>query len=185
MSVREDEHVLHAFYRVAAARRDDVYLTQPLGGGRVEDFTFGRMLDESKRMAAYLGSLGLPPGSRIAIVSKNCAHFFLTDLAIWMAGHVSVALFPTYQAATVRFVLEHSDSRLLFVGKLDAWDEIARGVAARDCPAWPCRWRRRRRCRSGTTSSPARSPSTASRAGRPTTGPSSSTPRAAPASPRA
>ncbi len=128
MSVREDEHVLHAFYRVAAARRDDVYLTQPLGGGRVEDFTFGRVLDESKRMAAYLASLGLPPGSRIAIASKNCAHFFLTDLAIWMAGHVSVALFPTYQAATVRFVLEHSDSRLLFVGKLDAWDEIARGV---------------------------------------------------------
>jgi long-chain acyl-CoA synthetase len=128
MDVGPAETVLHAFYRVAAERPDDVYLTQPLGGGRVEHFTFGRVLDEARRMAAYLGSLGFPPGSRIAIVSKNCAHFFLADLAIWMAGHVSVALFPTYRSETVRYVLEHSDSRLLFVGKVDAWDEIARGV---------------------------------------------------------
>jgi long-chain acyl-CoA synthetase len=128
MTVNEVELVLHAFYRVARERRGDVYLSQPLGGGRVEHFTFERTLDESKRMAAHLRSLGLPPGSRIAIVSKNCAHFFLCDLAIWMAGHVPVALFPTYSSATVRHVLQHSDSRLLFVGKLDAWDEIARGV---------------------------------------------------------
>jgi long-chain acyl-CoA synthetase len=134
MRIGEDENVLHDFYRIAAERRDDVYLTQPVGGGRSEDFTFGRVLDEARRMAAHLGSLGLPPGSRIAIVSKNCAHFFLADLAIWMAGHVSVALFPTYQAATVRFVLEHSDARFLFVGKLDAWEEIAGGVP----PGLPC-----------------------------------------------
>src|SRR5512137_2822095 len=128
MSAAADEIVLHDFYRIVAQRRDDVYLTQPVGGGRSEDFTFGRVLDEARRMAAHLGSLGLPEGSRIAIVSKNCAHFILADLAIWMAGHVSVALFPTYQAATVRYVLEHSGSRLLFVGKLGAWEGIARGV---------------------------------------------------------
>jgi long-subunit acyl-CoA synthetase (AMP-forming) len=135
-----DQHpdLLDAFYRTVAARRDELYLTQPLGGGRVEDFTFGRSLDEARRMAAYLGSLGLPPGSRIAIVTKNCAHFILCDLAIWMAGHVSVALFPTYPAATVRYVLEHSESRLLFVGKLDAWPEIARGVpTSLPCVALP------------------------------------------------
>jgi long-chain acyl-CoA synthetase len=138
MTVTEDELVLHAFYRVVRQRRGEIYLTQPLGGGRVEDFSFERTLDEAKRMAAHLRSLGLPPGSRIAIVSKNCAHFFLADLAIWMAGHVSVPIFPTYDAATVRLVLEHSDSRLLFVGKLDDGPEIARGVpAGLPCVALP------------------------------------------------
>jgi long-subunit acyl-CoA synthetase (AMP-forming) len=130
VTVGAEEHVLHGFYRVVRSRPGDVYLTQPLGGGRVEEFSFARCLDEARRMASHLRSLGFPPQSRIAIVSKNCAHFFLCDLAIWMAGHVSVALFPTYQTETVRYVLTHSDARLLFVGKVDAWEEIARGIPA-------------------------------------------------------
>jgi long-chain acyl-CoA synthetase len=134
MALAEDDVILHRFYRVVRERPDAVYLTQPLGGGRIDHVSFARALDEAKRMAAYLRSLALPPQSRIAIVSKNCAHFFLSDLAIWMAGHVSVAIFPTLDAATVRFILEHSESRLLFVGKLDAWDEIAKGVP----PGLPC-----------------------------------------------
>ena len=128
MTIGEDGIVLHRFYQVARERPGAVYLTQPLGGGRVDDISFARALDEAKRMAAHLRSLGLPPQSRVAIVSKNCAHFFLSDLAIWMAGHVSVALFPTFNAETVRYVLEHSESKLLFVGKLDTWDEIAGGI---------------------------------------------------------
>lgn len=124
----EDDVVLHRFYRVVRERPDAVYLTQPLGQGRVDHFSFARALDEAKRIAAYLRALHLPPRSQIAIASKNCAHSFLTDLAIWMAGHVSVALFPTQDAGTVRFILDHSESRLLFVGKLDTWDELRKGV---------------------------------------------------------
>src|SRR5574342_252348 len=121
---REEDVVLQHFYRVASKRPDEVFLTQPLGGGRVDHFSFARALDEAKRIAAYLRSLDLPPRSQVAIASKNCAHFFLSDLAIWMAGHVSVALYPTQDARTVRYILDHSESKLLFVGKLDAWDEM-------------------------------------------------------------
>ncbi len=134
MTIGEEGIVLHCFYQQVRERPDAVYLTQPLGGGRVDDISFARALDEAKRMAAHLRSLDLPPQSRIAIVSRNCAHFFLSDLAIWMAGHVSVAIFPTFKAETVRYVLEHSDSKLLFVGKLDTWDEVARGLS----PGLPC-----------------------------------------------
>jgi long-chain acyl-CoA synthetase len=45
-----------------------------------------------------------------------------------MAGHVSVPLYPTLAAGTVRQILEHSESKLLFVGKLDVWDEMKPGV---------------------------------------------------------
>lgn len=126
--IREDDLVLHRFYRVAQERPDAVFLTQPVGGGRVEDFSFARVLDEARRVAAYLRSLDLPPGSHVAIASKNCAWFFVADLAIWMAGHVSVALYPTLDAPTARYILEHAEAKLLFVGKLDGWDELAKGV---------------------------------------------------------
>jgi long-subunit acyl-CoA synthetase (AMP-forming) len=119
---------LERAYHWEKERGDATYMTQPIGGGAVETFTWKRTLDEARRMAAHLVSLDLPPSSQIAILSKNCAHFIMTDLAIWMAGHVSVALYPTLPPETIRYVLEHSESKLLFVGKLDGWKGMKPGV---------------------------------------------------------
>ena len=52
----------------------------------------------------------------------------MADLAIWMAGDVSVPLYPTLAAPTIRQILRHSESKLLFVGKLDGWDGMKPGV---------------------------------------------------------
>jgi long-subunit acyl-CoA synthetase (AMP-forming) len=118
----------------AARQPDRVFLTQPVGGGKVVDLTWGETLDEARRMAAHLRSLGFPPGARIAILSKNCAHFIVAELAIWLAGYTTVAIFPTETAGTVRYVLEHSEASLLFVGKLDTWPQQQPGVP----PGLPC-----------------------------------------------
>jgi long-chain acyl-CoA synthetase len=126
--LRDDQLLLQRFYSHCDSRGDDVFLTQPIGGGEVTDYSFNDVLDQAQRMAAHLRSLDLPPQSKIAMISKNCAHFFMADLAIWMAGHVSVALYPTLIRDTVAYILEHSDAKLLFVGKLDTWDEIQHGV---------------------------------------------------------
>lgn len=109
-------------------RADRVWLTQPMGGGAIRDLTFRTAMDEVRRMAAHLRSLDYPPGSRIAIFSKNTAWWFLADLAIWMAGHVSVPIYPTLAADTIRGILEHSGTRLIFIGKLDGYDTMARGI---------------------------------------------------------
>ena len=45
-----------------------------------------------------------------------------------MAGHVSVPLYPTLAAGTIRQILEHSGARLLFIGKLDGWEGMKAGV---------------------------------------------------------
>ena len=113
--------------RTSASR---VWLTQPTGGGRVKDYTFASGMDEARRIAAYLRSLELEPGSRIAIFSKNTAWWLLADLAIWMAGHVSVPIYPTLAPASIRQILEHSGASLLFVGKLDGFAGMAAGIPA-------------------------------------------------------
>jgi long-subunit acyl-CoA synthetase (AMP-forming) len=109
---------------------DRVYLTQPLGGGAVRDYTWREVLAEARRMARHLKERGLEPGDRVAILSKNCAHFFMAELAIWIGGFTTVAIFPTEGASTIRFVLEHSGAKLLFVGKLDTWKQQEPGVPA-------------------------------------------------------
>ena len=136
--------ILDAIYKHEASQPGRVFFTQPLGGGKVVDITWGETLDQARRMAAHLQSLGLgkDPGTgkscQVAILSKNCAHFFIAELAIWMAGCTTVAIFPTESADTIRFVLDHSDARLLFVGKLDTWDQQAAGVPADlPCIAFP------------------------------------------------
>ena len=109
-------------------RADQVYLTQPLGQGQVRDYTWRETLDEARRMARHLQSQGFEPGVRIGLITKNCAHFIMAELAIWLAGGTTVALFPTESADNLRFVLEHSETRLLFVGKLDNWARQRTGV---------------------------------------------------------
>ena len=89
-------------------RPDDVWLTQPMGGGAVRDLTFREALDQVRRMAAHLRSLELPKSSQIALFAKNNAWWFLADLAIWAAGHVSVPLYPTLTPGTIRQILDHS-----------------------------------------------------------------------------
>ena len=117
---------------------DRVFLTQPTGGGRVQDYTWRQTMDQARRMAAHLKAQNFEPGARIAILSKNCAHFFMAELAIWMAGCTTVAIFPTETAETVSFVLEHSGASLLFVGKLDTWDQQKSAVpASLPCIAFP------------------------------------------------
>ncbi len=120
--------LLECALRWEKERPNDVWLVQPLGGGRVREYTWSEAVDEARRMATHLASLAFPPGTRIGILSKNCAQFILSDLAIWMAGHVSVALYPTLTAETVRYILEHAEVKLLFVGKLDIWDTMKPGV---------------------------------------------------------
>lgn len=105
-----------------------VYLTQPLGGGQVRDYTWAQVMDEARRMAAHLQSLGLSRGDRVGMLTKNCAHFFIAELAIWLGGFTTVAIFPTEGPDTVRFVLEHSEAKVLFVGKLDGWASQEPGV---------------------------------------------------------
>lgn len=107
-----------------------VYMTQPLGDGEVKDWTFQETLDEAKKMAGYLESQHFEDGSKIAICSKNCAEWIIADLAIWLCGFVSIPVYPTLTAKTVAYILEHSESKLLFVGKLDKkpWDEMKGGV---------------------------------------------------------
>jgi long-chain acyl-CoA synthetase len=121
---------LQRLYHWERTAPDRIALTQPMGGGALREFTWAQLVDQSRRMATYLQAQGFPAGSKIAILSKNTAWWLMADFAIWMAGHVSVPLYPTLAADTVRQILDHSEARLLFIGKLDGFDAMRTGIRA-------------------------------------------------------
>ena len=126
--VADEALALQRLYHWERVAPDRIAMTQPMGGGLVRDFTWREVLDQSRRMAAHLQSLGLQTGDRIAIFSKNTAHWLMSDFAILLAGGVSVPLYATLAPGTIRQILEHSESKLLFVGKLDGWEHMQLGV---------------------------------------------------------
>lgn len=97
---------LEVFYEREARHPRQRFLVQPTGGGQVEELDWSQVAHQARCAAHWLRGRELPPGSHIAIISKNCAHWIIVDLAIWMAGHVSVPLYPNLTADSVAQVLE-------------------------------------------------------------------------------
>ncbi|MEZ4826818.1 MAG: AMP-binding protein [Bacteroidia bacterium] len=122
---------LEMLYGWEKSQPEKVYMTQPLGSQYLT-WTWGQATEEIRKMAAAIESRGYAPGSRIAILSKNCAHWIRADLTIMMSGHISVPIYPNVNAGTVSYILDHSEAQLLFVGKLDAhdWKEMQKGIPA-------------------------------------------------------
>ena len=125
-----DALALQRLYHWERSSPDRVVFTQPQSGGAVRDYTWREVMDQSRRMAAHMQASGLQPGDKVALLSKNTAHWLMADFAIWIGGFVSVPLYPTLAAGTIRQILEHSESKLLFVGKLDGWEGMKPGIPA-------------------------------------------------------
>jgi len=130
ISVAPSDLPLQCLCRWERERSDRVYLTQPQGGGTVHDITWREAADQVRRMATWLTAQRWPAGSCVAIIGKNSAHWILADLAIQMAGHISVPIYPTFNGEAIAYILAHSESRACFVGKMDDTTNLQTGLPA-------------------------------------------------------
>ncbi len=108
----------HALLERARQMPDRLFLSQPVDGG-LRDRSWKQVADEARRMASALSGIGLEPGDKVAILAKNSAEWVIADVAIAMAGMISVPVYPTAGADTIAYVLGHSEASAVFVGKLD------------------------------------------------------------------
>ncbi len=106
---------------------DQPYLCQPIDREWIS-WTWAEAVEEARCVAAMLRNEGIEPGDRVGLISKNCAHWILADLAMLLSGVVSVPVYPTASAATIRGILEHSGCRAAFVGKLEHPDQQLPGI---------------------------------------------------------
>ena len=111
------------FYEWEKQFKDKPYLKQPFGD-KWEEYTWGEVGDMARRLAAGLKSLNLREGAHIGIYSKNCREWIISDLAIVMAGYVSVPFFPSLNGKELAYIMDYGDVDALFVGKIETWDDI-------------------------------------------------------------
>ena len=115
------------FYDWEEKHKDKPFLRQPFGD-EWEVYTWGQVGLMARKLATGLKSLGLPKGSHIGLMSKNCREWIIADLAIIMAGYVSVPFFPNLKSHEIKNLLEFGDVKALFMGKVENWDEIKKGI---------------------------------------------------------
>lgn len=118
---------LELFYKWEKLKPNTAYLKQP-SGDTWKDYTWSEVGNQARRIAAALRDMDLPHQSKIGMISKNCAHWIICDLAIKMSGHVSVPFYPNLTADQLEQLIEHSESKVLFVGKLDSLEAVYEGV---------------------------------------------------------
>ncbi len=118
------EGILETFYKWEKIKADQAYLIQPDGSG-YRQYTWKEVRDQARKLTAALQFHGFQPGDRIGILSLNCAEWIILDLAIIMGGYISVPLYANVNAETLRDILVHSETKVLFVGKMPDLDWAA------------------------------------------------------------
>ncbi|MFK7949981.1 MAG: AMP-binding protein [Saprospiraceae bacterium] len=129
--------LLDYFYEFERSKANEVYLRQPING-TWKTYTWAEVGDQARRIANAIKAMGLPPKTHIGILSKNCAHWIMADLAIMMSGNVSVPFYATLTAENLKEVLELSNTKVMFVGKLETWEQQQAGVSSDiECISFP------------------------------------------------
>jgi long-chain acyl-CoA synthetase len=84
-------------------------------GGRWEDVTWGRILEDVQALSAGLIAQGVKPGDRVAIFADTSLQWVVCDLAISAARAITVPIYASNTPDEVRYILNHSESSLVFV----------------------------------------------------------------------
>lgn len=118
---------MDVFAQCAKRHGDQIYLRQPVNRS-YQETSWQEAYDQTLRLASGLKALGLKAGDKVAILSENCAEWFIADFAIQAAGMISVPIYFTASEGTIRYILEHSGSKALFVGKLGSTKAVEAAV---------------------------------------------------------
>ena len=128
---KDFETMIEHFYHWESTTPNNTFLRQPFGDSW-KTMTFAEAGQEARKMSTALDGLGLQKGDHVAIFSKNCYHWILADLAIMMSGLVSVPLYASLPKEKLAEVLDKSDAKAVFLGKLDDWGNRAEAIKE-DC----------------------------------------------------
>jgi len=118
------EYLLHH----ALQKPNAVFLHQPVNG-TWQEFTWQQVERQARVIAQGIKAQNFPAKSRIGIISKNCAQWFIADLAIMMADMISVPIFFNANQESIEHVVKHSELKAIFVGKLDELESAERGIS--------------------------------------------------------
>jgi long-chain acyl-CoA synthetase len=121
-----------ALFQHTAARRGDAPALYFRAGERWAPISWADYARAVSRLANGLLAEGLNPQDRVALWSANRPEWQIGDLAILHTGLVTVAVYQTLAPDQVRYLLTHSESKVLIVEERKLLDQVI--AMRRDLP---------------------------------------------------
>jgi long-chain acyl-CoA synthetase len=97
-------------------------------GGEWVHISAENFIERVRAVALGLAELGVEAGDRVALLSENRPEWSIADLAILSLGAVNVPIYTTQAVEQVRYILEDSGARLLFVSGRKVFKHARAGV---------------------------------------------------------
>ncbi len=85
-------------------------------------------VERVKRIAMGLAALGVKKGDRVAIISENRPEWSFVDLAILSLRAINVPIYTTQSVEQIRYILENSGAKLLFVSGRKIWKHAENAI---------------------------------------------------------
>ncbi|KXK00777.1 MAG: Long-chain acyl-CoA synthetase [Acidobacteria bacterium OLB17] len=112
---------IHSYCLESFRRREDRPVVGVKDGAEWKYLSGADVIERTRRYAAGLLAWGIEAGDRIAIISENRPEWSLVDLAILSVGAVNVPIYTTQAVDQIRYILDNSGSRMLFVSGEKLW----------------------------------------------------------------
>lgn len=122
--MRETIQTVPAQFRQTAKTQQHQPALRQKEFGIWKDISWAEYYDAARDIGLALWALGLKKGERAAIIGENCPEWVFIDMAIQAAGGVAVGIYTTNSAEQCNYIVNHSESRFLFVEneeQLDKW----------------------------------------------------------------
>lgn len=88
---------------------------KPKGSNEYKPISWDEFTAHVMSMASWMKNHGLVPGDRVAILSENRYEWAVTDMAMQLIGCVNVGLYPSLPSNQVEYIMQDSNSKILFV----------------------------------------------------------------------
>ncbi|NTV47695.1 MAG: long-chain fatty acid--CoA ligase, partial [Chlorobiales bacterium] len=83
--------------------------------GAYEGITYDQLARDVESFAAYLRSLGVEKGDRVAILSENRPAWVTADMAILKIGAIDVPLYPSLPPNQISYIIQNSECKAVVV----------------------------------------------------------------------
>jgi long-chain acyl-CoA synthetase len=87
-----------------------------------------KIIEKVKNLALGLADLGVKAGDRVAVISENRPEWSFSDLAILSLRAVNVPIYTTQAVEQIRFILEDSGAKALFVSGKKIWKHAVAAI---------------------------------------------------------
>src|SRR5687767_8569241 len=99
--------------------------------GEWKNISSAELVRRAENIALGLYSLGLRKGDRAAILAANSPEWILADAGCQFAGVIDVPVYTTLTPDSVRYIVDDSAARIMFLQDIETYERIAPAIG--DC----------------------------------------------------